>query len=384
MKERSIVRTSLTMATALVISLSTLTYASAESELLSSGTAQTENTAVVCTSHRFGTGIVTKAATTTSEGERTYTCIECGAVTTTATPKLIDITAAQITGVSAKYTYNGKIYKPLPTVTVDGKELTLGRDYILSYGTNKNPGTGYVTVTGNGRYGGTLKKTFIIVPAKGVISKLTSTKASTATIKFKKKTGATGYRIAYSTNKSFKAGTVKYVTVKANKLSTTIKKLKAGKTYYFKVQAYKTISGKKYYGKFSAVKKIKIKQSASQLKAAKQKIVCDYAKANVGGAYVWCGLSFRATDCSGLTMQCFEQIGIYLPHNAAAQASYGTAVSYSDMQPGDLIICCGGGHAALYVGDGYFVHATNPGRGIVMDPVSQLQYYGIDTIRRLI
>ena len=38
------------------------------------------------------------------------------------------------------------------------------------------------------------------------------------------------------------------------------KKLKKGKTYYYKVRAYKVVSGKKVYGKFSTIKKIKFKK----------------------------------------------------------------------------------------------------------------------------
>ena len=47
---------------------------------------------------------------------------------------------------------------------------------------------------------------------------------------------------------------------KAGKVSYVNKKLKRGKTYYYKVRAYKVVSGKKVYGKFSAVKKMKIKK----------------------------------------------------------------------------------------------------------------------------
>lgn len=381
MKERTVVRTSLSIATALVISLSTITFASADNSI----TGDTPTASVTaCESHSFGTAVITKAATLESEGERKYTCAECGAVKTESTAKLIDIKNAVITNVSSRCTYTGKTILPKPVVTIGSRELVPGKDYTVTYGANLKPGKGLVVISGKGSYGGSVTKTFIILPAKGNISKVTSSKAATATVKIKKVTGADGYRIAYSKNKNFKKGTVKYVTVKASKLTATIKKLTGGKVYYFKVQAYKTVSGKKFYGKFSKVKKIKIKQTASQQRAAKIKKVCDYGVANAGGAYVYCGSSFRATDCSGLTMQCFAQAGISLPHNAAAQAAYGKPVSYSNMQAGDLIICCGYGHAALYIGNGKFVHASNPSKGITIEPVSQLQYYGINTIRRLI
>ena len=42
--------------------------------------------------------------------------------------------------------------------------------------------------------------------------------------------------------------------------TTTIKKLKAKKTYYIRTRIYKKISGKTYYGKWSSVKSVKVKK----------------------------------------------------------------------------------------------------------------------------
>lgn len=71
--------------------------------------------------------------------------------------------------------------------------------------------------------------------------------------------GATGYQIAYSTNKNFKGA--KNVSVK--KAATTkkvVSKLKKGKTYYVKVRAYKTVKGKKQYTGWSKVKQVAVKK----------------------------------------------------------------------------------------------------------------------------
>lgn len=78
-------------------------------------------------------------------------------------------------------------------------------------------------------------------------------------VSWKKVSNASGYAIQYSTSKKFK----KSVTVKVKKAkttSTTLKKLKKGKTYYVRVRAYKTVSGTTYYGKYSSVKKVRIKK----------------------------------------------------------------------------------------------------------------------------
>lgn len=69
--------------------------------------------------------------------------------------------------------------------------------------------------------------------------------------------GAGAYQIVYSTNSNFK--NAKSTTVSSKKLSTTLSNLKAGKTYYVKVRAYKKDSqGNKVYGKYCKVKKITV------------------------------------------------------------------------------------------------------------------------------
>ena len=78
------------------------------------------------------------------------------------------------------------------------------------------------------------------------------------TVNYKKVSGATSYKVTYSTSKKFKKA--KTVTVKSGKtVKKTISKLKSKKTYYVKVCAVKRVSGKNYTGKWSAVKKVKVK-----------------------------------------------------------------------------------------------------------------------------
>lgn len=76
-------------------------------------------------------------------------------------------------------------------------------------------------------------------------------------LSIKKTANADGYQIYLATNNKFTKDK-KIVSVK--KTSITIKKLKKGKTYYFKARAYKKVNGKTYYGKFGSVKRIKIKK----------------------------------------------------------------------------------------------------------------------------
>jgi cell wall-associated NlpC family hydrolase len=103
-----------------------------------------------------------------------------------------------------------------------------------------------------------------------------------------------------------------------------------------------------------------------------------------GGKYVWGAASYRRTDCSGLTMQCYSQIGVNLSHSVRAQATAGKSVSMSGIQPGDLIILNNRSHIAMYIGDGKMVHAMNSRDGIKVESVSKLKYYRLDGIRRII
>ena len=81
----------------------------------------------------------------------------------------------------------------------------------------------------------------------------------------------------------------------------------------------------------------------------------------LGTPYVWGGSSPGGFDCSGLVAYAYAQVGVSLPHNAAAQYSYGTPVSYSDLQAGDLVFFSGLGHMGIYIGGGQFIHAPHTG-----------------------
>ena len=81
----------------------------------------------------------------------------------------------------------------------------------------------------------------------------------------------------------------------------------------------------------------------------------------LGTPYVWGASGPGAFDCSGFTSYVYAQVGIYLPHNAAAQYSYGTPVGRDQLEPGDLVFFDGLGHAGIYIGGGQFVHAPHTG-----------------------
>ncbi|CAN5323015.1 C40 family peptidase [soil metagenome] len=90
--------------------------------------------------------------------------------------------------------------------------------------------------------------------------------------------------------------------------------------------------------------------------------VISIAMQYLGVPYVWGGASpSQGFDCSGLTMYAFAQIGVSLPHYAAAQYQLGTPVAREDLQPADLVFFNGLGHMGMYIGGGQFIHAPRTG-----------------------
>ena len=104
------------------------------------------------------------------------------------------------------------------------------------------------------------------------------------TLKWKKQKGVAGYQVYVSDLKNGKYK--KLATVKKN--SYTAKKLKVGKTYFYKVRAFKKNKKKKVYGAFSAKKKAvtahepssswTIIRKASCVQADIKSNVCKYCK----------------------------------------------------------------------------------------------------------
>ena len=108
--------------------------------------------------------------------------------------------------------------------------------------------------------------------------------------------------------------------------------------------------------------------------------VVDYARQFIGNPYVYGGASLtNGTDCSGFTMSVYAHFGYSLPHNSYAQLNCGKAVSYSEAQPGDLIIYPN--HVALYAGGGMIIHASSPRTGITTGSAT---YRTILGVRRII
>jgi len=111
-------------------------------------------------------------------------------------------------------------------------------------------------------------------------------------------------------------------------------------------------------------------------------IAVDTALAQQGKPYVWGGAGPNSYDCSGLVMYAYAAAGIALPHSSSMQSTIGTPVSYSALQPGDLVFFYSPvSHVAMYIGNGQIVQASTYGQPV---SVTQLAYMpDFNSARRL-
>jgi peptidoglycan DL-endopeptidase CwlO len=98
--------------------------------------------------------------------------------------------------------------------------------------------------------------------------------------------------------------------------------------------------------------------------------VVGIAMGYLGTPYVYGGASPSGFDCSGFVMYVYGQVGVSLPHNAAAQYGYGTPVSRSQLQAGDLVFFDGLGHNGIYTGGNSFIHSPHTGDVVKISSIS--------------
>ena len=165
-----------------------------------------------------------------------------------------NISSLSVASVS-KRTYLGHKIKPAVTVKHGNYTLKEGKDYTLYYSNNLYPGKATIKIVGKGKYTGTKYTNFNIVPAKTYISYGKSLSKHKITIKYPKRVGASGYKIAYR-----KKGTSKWNYIYTSKTKYTISGLSSKKYYQIKVIPYKNIDGKKEDAyNYSKIKTVKVK-----------------------------------------------------------------------------------------------------------------------------
>ena len=116
--------------------------------------------------------------------------------------------------------------------------------------------------------------------------------------------------------------------------------------------------------------------SSSSTKSSK---ATSLAESKVGNRYVWGATGPNTFDCSGLVYWSYKQQGITLPRTSKEQSKYGKAVSFSNLQKGDLVFFSTNGtgqvsHVGIYVGNGKMVHAANSKKGVRYDDITSGYY----------
>ncbi|GAA2421941.1 C40 family peptidase [Streptomyces glaucus] len=101
--------------------------------------------------------------------------------------------------------------------------------------------------------------------------------------------------------------------------------------------------------------------------------VVSFLRAQVGDAYVMGATGPNAWDCSSLVQAAFKQVGVDLPRVSQDQSMVGTEVSMSDLQVGDILYWGAKGsayHVGVYIGNGQYLDAANPSKGVVVQDLS--------------
>jgi cell wall-associated NlpC family hydrolase len=101
----------------------------------------------------------------------------------------------------------------------------------------------------------------------------------------------------------------------------------------------------------------------------------------LGVRYTWGGNGAQGIDCSGLVKNVFGSCGLALPRTASQQARVGTPVRLSDARsllPGDRLYFSvkrkSIDHTGIYIGNGYFIHASMSRGEVGVDHLSKPLY----------
>lgn len=158
--------------------------------------------------------------------------------------------SAGSTGALPAQSYTGKAVTPALNVKYNGKTLTSGTDYTVTYSSNVYPGTAQAVIKGKGNYQGVAIMTFtikapVVAAQKTVTTQLygyddilvkwSSQKVAGATVKYRveqRKYGGSWTRVSNGTTA---------VSIKRANLADGVR-------YAYRITPYVTVNGKTYYG----------------------------------------------------------------------------------------------------------------------------------------
>ncbi|MPM10201.1 hypothetical protein SDC9_56528 [bioreactor metagenome] len=107
-----------------------------------------------------------------------------------------------------------------------------------------------------------------------------------------------------------------------------------------------------------------------------------YAKNFLGCKYVWGANGPNCFDCSGFTKYIYAHFGYTLNRTATNQLSNGVSVSRTELEPGDLVFfkyqtSKPVSHVGIYIGGGYFIHASSTGGKVEIDTLASGHYCNV-------
>ena len=101
--------------------------------------------------------------------------------------------------------------------------------------------------------------------------------------------------------------------------------------------------------------------------------IVGYAKKFLGIPYVYGANGPSSYDCSSFTQTVYKKFGYSLNRSAAGQYDNGTAIDFSQVKPGDLLVWRAYGssktatHVGIYIGNNMYIHASSTGGCITIN-----------------
>ena len=233
---------------------------------------------VSCPGHQY-TKKTTREATRARKGQETYTCKICGhayarelSLPTSEKPgKVAGLTLKKASSSTLKFSWKKTAGVSCRLVLYRKNKIVDAKDARAGSGTfsGLQPSTAYTLKVrpyrkagGKRVYGEDSSLKASTAPARAKLLSVKKQGTSRAKLAWKKVPGADGYEISMRTGKgSYK--TVKVIT-KGKTVSYTKAGLKKGKSYGFRIRAYKKSGGKKVYGDYSNVERLKMDRSYSR------------------------------------------------------------------------------------------------------------------------
>lgn len=182
----------------------------------------TSDTKITLTGLDSGRDYIFAVRSQTTNEQGTFTSNGYTARTQGTTKAGKDISGSSVELTFQTAVYNGNSKRPTPTVTTaDGKVLTKGKDYTVTYTNNVNVGTANVEIQGIGEYTGKLKTTFKInqqsLTSGGIAKaetaqytgKPVTTKVQVTDRNGRVLTEGTDYKLTYENNTELGTATVK-------------------------------------------------------------------------------------------------------------------------------------------------------------------------------